>query len=135
MVFASGFPADGAERSDSGVTLAARTEILEPRQFSSAIFIGPARPRLDFFPARDLVNAITADLGGDLSAAQSELVQRAALLGAFLSDCEARWLAGDDVRLACDRQRRVLQSLGLRRVPKPVPDLQTYLREKYGEAA
>jgi len=38
-------------------------------------------------------------------------------------------------RLACDRQRRVLQSLGLRRVPKPVPDLQTYLREKYGEAA
>src|SRR6266700_4621284 len=110
MVFASGFPADGAERSDSGVTLAARTEILAPRQFSSAIFIGPARPRLDFFPARDLVNAITADLGGDLSAAQSELVQRAALLRAFLSDCEARWLAGDDVDLptylsACDRQR------------------------------
>ena len=46
MVFASGFPADGAERSDSGVTLAARTEILEPRLFSSAIFIDSRlRPR------------------------------------------------------------------------------------------
>jgi hypothetical protein len=47
MVFASGFPADGAERSDSGVTLVDRTEILEPRQFSSAIFIDSRlRPRV-----------------------------------------------------------------------------------------
>src|SRR5262245_38505089 len=70
--------------------------------------------------ARDLVAALTADLGGDLSAAQGELVQRAGLLGAYLEDCEARWLGGDDVDLstyltACDRQRRVLTTLGLER--------------------
>ena len=70
--------------------------------------------------ARDLVAALIADLGGDLSAAQGELVQRAGLLGAYLEDCEARWLGGDDVDLstyltACDRQRRVLTTLGLER--------------------
>jgi hypothetical protein len=85
--------------------------------------------------ARDLARAITADLGGDdaLSAAQAELVQRAALLGAFLADCEARWLTGDDVDLstyltACDRQRHILTTLGLKREPRPVPTLQEYIR-------
>jgi hypothetical protein len=90
--------------------------------------------------ARDLARSITADLGGDdnVSAAQAELVRRAALLGAYLEDAEARWLAGDDVDVpawlsAVDRQRRTLMALGLERKARPVPDLQTYLREKYGE--
>jgi hypothetical protein len=82
--------------------------------------------------ARDLVAALTADLGGDLSAAQAELVQRAGLLGAFLEDAEARWLAGDDVDVAAwlsaiDRQRRTLMALGLERRSRPVPTLTEYL--------
>jgi hypothetical protein len=88
--------------------------------------------------ARDLAKQIETDLGGNLSAAQSELVTRAALLSAFCADQESRWLAGDDAvdlgawLSAIDRQRRTFQALGLRRVPKPVPDLQAYLQEKYG---
>jgi predicted trehalose synthase len=88
--------------------------------------------------ARDLAKQIETDLGGDLSAAQHELVTRVALLSAFLADCEARWLAGGDVDVsawlsAVDRQRRLLATLGLERRARPVPDIQTYLREKYGE--
>jgi hypothetical protein len=70
--------------------------------------------------ARDLAKQIETDLGGDLSAAQYELVTRVALLSAFLADCEARWLAGGDVDIsawlsAVDRQRRLLATLGLER--------------------
>ena len=75
--------------------------------------------------ARGLVGALTRDIGGDPSAAQGELIQRAALLGAFLGDCEARWLAGGDVDVAAwlsatDRQRRLLEALGLDRRPRAV---------------
>src|ERR1700739_2633704 len=78
--------------------------------------------------ARDLVSALTADLGGDVSAAQAELVQRAGLLGAYLEDAEARWLAGDNVDVtawlsAIDRQRRTLMALDLERRARPVPSL------------
>lgn len=88
--------------------------------------------------ARDLARAIISDLGGDdaISAAQAELVQRVAVLSAFLADCEARWLAGGDVDMAeylsaVDRQRRTLQALGLRRVPRPVESLADYVARKY----
>jgi hypothetical protein len=85
--------------------------------------------------ARDLVSALTADLGGNVSAAQAELVQRAGLLGAYLEDAEARWLAGDDVAVtawlsAIDRQRRTLMALGLERRARPVPTLNQYLEMK-----
>jgi hypothetical protein len=84
--------------------------------------------------ARDLVAALTADLGGDdnLSAAQRELIRRAALLAAYLEDAEARWLAGEQVDVAAwlsaiDRQRRTLMALGLERRARPVPSLAEYL--------
>ena len=66
--------------------------------------------------ARDLIAALTSDLGGEdhLSAAQTELVRRAALLGAYVAHCEANWLAGADVDVsawlsAVDRQRHSLR--------------------------
>jgi hypothetical protein len=84
--------------------------------------------------AKELMQALTDDLGGSdaLTAAQGELIQRAALLGAFLEDCEARWLAGEAVDVpawlsATDRQRRLLETLGIERRQKPVMDLKTYL--------
>lgn len=86
--------------------------------------------------ARDLVAALEADLGGDLSAAQRELVTRAALLGAITQDAEANWLSRNPVDLAlygtlADRQRRILEALGLKRVARDVtPDVDSYLRQK-----
>jgi hypothetical protein len=89
--------------------------------------------------ARDLAAALSTDLGGDdLSVAQRQLVTRAAMLGAFIEDCEARWLAGDDVDVtawlsAIDRQRRTLMALGLERRARPVPSLTEYLEMKAAE--
>lgn len=77
--------------------------------------------------AQRLLENIETDLGRDLSAAQRELAQRAALLGAMLGDVEARWLSSQPADLASygrlvDRQRRVLESLGLKRQPQIVGD-------------
>ena len=77
--------------------------------------------------AHRLVADIISDLGGDvaLSAAQRELAQRGALLGAIIADIEARWLEDHRVDLGLygslvDRQRRVLESLGLQRTPRQI---------------
>lgn len=77
--------------------------------------------------ALDLVSALTVDLGGadNLSAGQVQLVQRAALLGAYIEDCEARWVAGDSIDVtewlaACNTQKRILQTLGLERRARDV---------------
>ncbi len=72
--------------------------------------------------AHDLIAAIETDLGGAdlLSEGERQLVQRAAVLGAFIESCEAQWLSGQPVDLpnylaAVDRQRRVLTTIGLER--------------------
>lgn len=75
--------------------------------------------------ARRLIAELESDLGGDLTAAQKELVQRAGLLSAILEDAEARWLDERRVNLAlygmlADRQRRILESLGLGRAMRNV---------------
>lgn len=75
--------------------------------------------------AQTLVENLERDLGGDLSAAKRELVKRSALIGAVCEDAEARWLEGAPVDVAtyaalADRQRRILQALGLNRVAKDV---------------
>lgn len=75
--------------------------------------------------ARRLVAALSADLGGDLSTAERELVKRAALLGAIVENYEVDWLENRPADLAIygrlvDRQRRVLEALGLDRRPVDV---------------
>jgi hypothetical protein len=84
------------------------------------------------------VAAITSDLGGDPSAAESELVMRAATIGAFLQDCEVKWLSGELPDTgpwfqAIALQTRVLLALGLERRPKNVTDLSSYLASKARE--
>jgi hypothetical protein len=88
--------------------------------------------------ARALVEAIEADLGGSdrLSEGARQLVQHAAILGAVIEDCEARWLGGGSVDMAdylaaIGGQRRLLTTLGLQRRARDVtPDLQAYLDAK-----
>ena len=52
--------------------------------------------------ARELMATIEADLGGAdrLSEGSRQLVQRAAVLGTYIENCEAMWLAGETVGLA-----------------------------------
>lgn len=77
--------------------------------------------------AHALIAELERDLGGreNLTTAQRELVQRAALIGAIVEDAEARWLAGGAANLGvygmlvC-RQRRCLEALGLERRARDV---------------
>jgi hypothetical protein len=84
-----------------------------------------------------LIAEIEADLGGadQLSTGERQLVQRAGVMGALLSDIETRWIRGEPVDPAAycttvNAQRRVLETIGLHRRPKDVvPDLRTYLAD------
>jgi hypothetical protein len=75
--------------------------------------------------ARRLVETLSRDMGNDLSEAERQLVKRAALVGAIVADFEARWVTGESVRLsdylsACNVQRRLLATLGLKRQAKTI---------------
>jgi hypothetical protein len=84
-----------------------------------------------------LIAEIEADLGGadQLSTGERQLVQRAGVMGALLSDIETRWIRGEPVDPAAycttvNAQRRILETIGLRRRPRDLPPpLSEYLRE------
>jgi hypothetical protein len=85
--------------------------------------------------AKQLAGALESDLGGAdrLSAAQRQLVQRAAVLSSQCEDFETRYLLGEPVELpdylaATNCLRRVLLALGLDRKPRDItPSLTAYL--------
>lgn len=75
--------------------------------------------------AQRLVAGLEADLGGDLTTGQREIVKRVALSGAIVEDLETRWLEGERIDLAdyvrvANAQRRLCVTLGLDRVPRDV---------------
>jgi hypothetical protein len=92
---------------------------------------------------KELIDSIESDLGGAdrLSTGERQLIQHGAVLGAVLEDLEARWIAGAplDMSSFCtivNAQRRVLEAVGLRRVPRDVtPKLSSYLAGAHTEAA
>jgi hypothetical protein len=76
---------------------------------------------------RQLVANIVTDLGGEenTTAGQRELVKHAAVLGAFIEDHEAAWIAGEKIPLdtylaAVNAQRRLLRTIGLERKQRDV---------------
>jgi hypothetical protein len=78
----------------------------------------------------DLIEAIELDLGGAdrLSTGQRALIQRAAVTAALAEHLETRWLAGEaiDPSLYCtvgNALRRLLETVGLTRVPRDVTGL------------
>jgi hypothetical protein len=89
-----------------------------------------------------LIAEMEVDLGGadELSSGERQLVQRAGVLGAVLSDIETRWIGGEPIDVAAycttvNAQRRVLETIGLRRRARDVtPSLQAYLRDKAAPA-
>ncbi len=83
---------------------------------------------------RDLVEIMSGDLGGGdiLSEFQKQLIRRAATLSIMAEAVEAdvvRDLGFDIMNYGtvCDRLRRIAETLGLRRIPRPVNDGSTAL--------
>lgn len=77
--------------------------------------------------AHDLIDSVTADLGGldRLATGERQIVQRAAMIGTMAEDIEARWLMGEpvDATVLCtlaNAQRRLFESVGLQRRPRDV---------------
>jgi hypothetical protein len=88
---------------------------------------------------QSIKNALTRDLGDDLSAAQKILVSKAAVLAVALESADAAATNGVEIDLAiygtaASHLRRILETLGLRRVPKDITPktLDSYLAERAG---
>ena len=88
------------------------------------------------------VQDITDDLGGQdqLSRAELELARRAVGLSVLAAMAESRLLTGDEINIAelvsvGNAQRRILATLGLKRVARDVPDLRDWLRQRETDAA
>lgn len=100
-------------------------------------------------PARDLrrrAAELYADLGGSdvMSHAQQSLVLRSVSLETFIASREAHLLKTgfkvDDEFMRVQLQAvgmllQLYRTIGLKRRPKDIPDLQTYLRQKAAEKA
>jgi|RhiMetdeSRZDD1v2_1073273.scaffolds.fasta_scaffold191120_4 hypothetical protein len=74
---------------------------------------------------RDTMAAIDSDLGGDLTAAQRAIVQRAAVTSAVLEDMASQWLATGQLDAAMwatlsNLERRLYETLGIERRSKDV---------------
>ncbi len=90
---------------------------------------------------RDVVAAHIADLGGEAATSEAErsIIRRAATLTTELERLEARFASAGEAAPAdldlyqrtAGNLRRLLESVGLKRVPKDVtPDLKTYIDAK-----
>jgi hypothetical protein len=90
-----------------------------------------------------LVRAIEDDLGGSdrLATGEREIIKRSAVLGAMAEDLEARWLSGQEIDpgelcVLANCQRRLLEAVGLRRVPRNVtPSVAAYVAHLDAEDA
>jgi hypothetical protein len=88
---------------------------------------------------RRLIDELENELG-PLSIAERQLVQRAAVLGAVLTDAESRWIEGQpiDATAYCtivNAQRRVLETIGLRRRAAKTVSVEDYVASLNNEAA
>jgi hypothetical protein len=90
-----------------------------------------------------LIEAIEADCGGSnqLSTGQRAIVQRIALMCALSEDLETRWLSGQAIdpqtyTMLANCQRRLLETVGLRRLPKELnPDDKELIKMYHEELA
>ena len=113
------------------------------RASNDATFLaGVDRRSSDARRYRDVVRAIVSDLGGDdvLSEAQRQIASKAAFLALRLEMMQCQSLAGGEIDLPlfgalADRLRRLLETLGLQRVPREVETLESYLSAKSRQRA
>jgi len=84
---------------------------------------------------KELVASYTSDLGGDLTTAQSAIIQRAVSLQVWLEDAEAAYAKSGQLDIATyttasNALRRLLADIGLERKTKDVLDLDAYVRQR-----
>jgi hypothetical protein len=92
---------------------------------------------------KQTISAIVSDLGGEqnISTAEQQLIESAAVTGAMCESLATRWLLGEAVdpsqyATLSNAQRRLLETVGLRRVQRDItPDLPTYLASRAAKAA
>ena len=92
---------------------------------------------------KDIIEQHISDLGGydNTSAAERSLVRRAAVLTTELERLESRFASVGEATAAdldlytraSGNLRRLLETIGLKRVPRDVPDLRSYLESKATE--
>src|SRR5262245_38152128 len=89
---------------------------------------------------RDVAGTLIADQGGAdrLSEARLQMVRRLAGLCVLAEDIESKIATGGSVDLTaysqlCNTMSRIATRLGLNRVPKEVPNLQTYIAQRKPE--
>jgi hypothetical protein len=84
------------------------------------------------------VAGIRSDLGGDLTTAQTAIAERAAITSAVLEDMATNWLTTGQLDAAlwatlANVERRLYESLGLKRVARDVTSLGSILKGKDNE--
>lgn len=84
---------------------------------------------------KELVASYTSDLGGDLTTAQSAIIQRAVSLQVWLEDAEASYASSGELDIATyttasNALRRLLADIGLDRKVTDVLDLDAYVRQR-----
>jgi hypothetical protein len=84
---------------------------------------------------RDIVGLVTSDLGGpeQLSENQRQIIRRIASMSVWCESVEAEMADGKEIDIdkfqrTSNSLRRLCESLGLERRPKPVIDIAQYLR-------
>jgi hypothetical protein len=94
-----------------------------------------------YLRAKGIMMGLQNDLGGadNLTVAEHQITQHAAVLGAIIEHHEALWISGEDVNVnevlaSVNCQRRLLTELGLQRRAKDItPSLHQYLDAKVRE--
>jgi hypothetical protein len=86
-----------------------------------------------------LVSGIETDLGGDLTHVAHQLVVRAAVMVAMCEHLEAQWVNGDKINIEeylsiANGARRFLQTIGTKRIPKELGDLEQHLEDLAGKS-
>ncbi|MET3967229.1 hypothetical protein ACT4MK_17815 [Bradyrhizobium barranii] len=92
---------------------------------------------------KQTIGAIVSDLGGEqnISTAEHQLIERAAVTGAMCESLAARWLLGEPADPALfatlsNAERRLLETVGLRRRARDAtPSLREYLTSKAAKPA
>ena len=125
------------------MTTRSSTLVQAKPEFSTGITPGKL-PNVDgrTWPARryrELVACMSSDLGGELSTCKAAIICRAASLMTWCEQQEAEHANSGklDIQVyttAVNSLRRLLADLGLDRVAKDVPDLQTWMKQREARA-
>jgi hypothetical protein len=126
-------------KADSSEQVTRSTSDVVPRSGKARLLTldGLDRRTAAYRETKRLIDELESDLGGadQLSSAERQIIQHAAVLGALLTDTEGRWIGGEpiDATVYCatiNAQRRLFESIGIQRRPRNLtPRLHDYLSE------